>query len=111
MKGSNVALKIFAILAAFMIYYGFYSRLKRVVSANTRVDEIIIRDTLEFRVDSVKWWIIDIRVEHRPFTLVQYCEFFKRHHRKLVPFLVSFESNRRIKTIKCSKVTFFCQFF
>ncbi len=55
MKGSNVALKLFAILAAFMIYYGFYSRLKRVVSANTRVDEKIIRDTLEFRVDSVKW--------------------------------------------------------
>lgn len=55
MKGNNIALKLLAFLAAFMIYYGFYSRLRRVVSANASVDKIILRDTMEFRVDSIKW--------------------------------------------------------
>lgn len=55
MKLNNLGLKLFAVLAAFMIYYGFYSRLKRVVQANLPEGAAQTIDTPEFRNDTVRW--------------------------------------------------------
>jgi hypothetical protein len=51
----TIGLKILALCAGFMIYYGFYSKLKRVVQKDKSVEESNERDTIIWQSDTVQW--------------------------------------------------------
>ena len=55
MKLQSIALKLFALCAAFMIYYGFYSRLKRVANSVEPIELEEVRDSMVWQIDSVRW--------------------------------------------------------
>ncbi len=55
MKLQSIALKLFALCAAFMIYYGFYTRLKRVASPVKPTELEVSQDTMVWQSDSVRW--------------------------------------------------------
>lgn len=55
MKLQSIALKLFALCAAFMIYYGFYTRLKRVANPVQPRELKEIRDSMVWHSDSIQW--------------------------------------------------------
>jgi hypothetical protein len=55
MRAQSLALRFIALLAALMIYYGFYSRLNRIVNPPNSAINIELNDSLLWQSDKVRW--------------------------------------------------------